>query len=62
MRLRSNRQAIALIAVTLAIGVSSTATAADPPPRPNVIFILADDKCYDALRISHEPLKSPRIT
>jgi hypothetical protein len=45
-------RAIGLCAATFAIG-GAAAIAADRAPKPNVVFILADDKCYEAMRIHH---------
>ena len=59
--LRLARRMVALFTTLLASLVllqfsASAARAADTQRQPNVIFILADDKCYEAMRISHEPL------
>jgi hypothetical protein len=54
-------QTMAARATLLAVFVPGSASSfvaicAGQTSRPNVVFILADDKCYEAMRISHEPL------
>src|SRR5438552_2919088 len=50
------------LAVALAFLCISTIARADPPPRPNIVFILMDDMRWDCMSCAGHPfIKTPNL-